>query len=63
LPAQVHRRRNPAGRIVVKPNFVATDMGVGSGDGDFVLYVGRLSPEKGIHLLLDAWRASGRAGC
>jgi glycosyltransferase involved in cell wall biosynthesis len=45
----------PADRVVVKPNFVSTDLGPGSGDGDFILYAGRLSEEKGISLLLDAW--------
>jgi glycosyltransferase involved in cell wall biosynthesis len=47
----------PGERIVVKPNFVNPDPGAGSGDGGFALYVGRLSAEKGIHTLLDAWRA------
>jgi glycosyltransferase involved in cell wall biosynthesis len=45
----------PADRILVKPNFVHPDPGVGSGDGGYVLFVGRLSPEKGIGPLLDAW--------
>jgi glycosyltransferase involved in cell wall biosynthesis len=52
----------PARQIVVKPNFVAADRGPGTGDGDYVLYVGRLSEEKGIAPLLRAWSnvASGR---
>jgi len=45
----------PAGRIVVKPHFVDPDPGVGSHQGDRVLYVGRLSNEKGVQTLLDAW--------
>ncbi len=45
----------PAERIVVKPNFVHPDPGVRDGDGSYALYAGRLSPEKGIATLLDAW--------
>lgn len=45
----------PAERIMVKPNCVYPDPGVGAGDGGFALYVGRLSPEKGIGTLLAAW--------
>ena len=45
----------PASKIVVKPNFVADDAGVGSGSGGYALFVGRLSPEKGIETLLRAW--------
>lgn len=45
----------PARKIVVKPNFAHPDPGVGGGDGHYALFVGRLSPEKGIHVLLRAW--------
>ena len=45
----------PADRVFVKPDFVP-DIEAGSGDGDYALYVGRLSPEKGISTLLEAWR-------
>jgi len=49
----------PADKVVVKPNFVPTDPGPREGDqvGRYALFVGRLSPEKGIDLLLDAWRS------
>jgi glycosyltransferase involved in cell wall biosynthesis len=43
-------------QIVVKPNFVDPDPGPGSGNGGYALFVGRLSPEKGIRTLLEAWR-------
>jgi glycosyltransferase involved in cell wall biosynthesis len=45
----------PAEKIVVKPNFVYPDPGVGSGSGGYALYVGRLSEEKGLDTLLSAW--------
>lgn len=46
----------PADRIAVKPNFVVTDPGPGDGSGGFLLYAGRLAPEKGLTTLLEAWR-------
>jgi glycosyltransferase involved in cell wall biosynthesis len=49
----------PADRIVVKPNFMARDPGVGEHRGRFALYVGRLSAEKGLDTLLDAWARVG----
>lgn len=48
----------PSERIAVKPNAVA-DPGVGDGRGGFALYIGRLSPEKGIETLLDAAGGEG----
>ena len=45
----------PAERIVVKPNPVP-DPGEPSAPGRGAVYVGRLAPEKGVALLLDAWR-------
>jgi glycosyltransferase involved in cell wall biosynthesis len=45
----------PAEKIVVKPNFVHPDPGAGRGDGEYVLFVGRLSEEKGVDTLLKAW--------
>lgn len=51
----------PAHRIVVKPNFVDPDPGVGTGQGKYALFVGRLAQEKGIHLLLEAWEQIGSA--
>lgn len=46
----------PASRIAVKPNFVHPDPGPGSGEGGYVVCVGRLSDEKGLGTLLDAWQ-------
>lgn len=45
----------PAGRVVVKPNFVYPDPGPGTGAGRYAVFVGRLSHEKGIDTLLQAW--------
>src|SRR6185295_1438231 len=36
----------PAEKIVVKPNFLDPDPGVGLGAGEYAIFVGRLSPEK-----------------
>jgi len=46
----------PAEKFHVKPNFVTPDPGAGPGDGGYALYVGRLSEEKGIDVLLEAWK-------
>lgn len=49
----------PAEKIVVKPNFVHPDPGPGEGRGGYALFVGRLSPEKGVGTLLRAWGLLG----
>ncbi len=46
----------PAERIAVKSNCVAPDPGIGDGSGGYALFVGRLSEEKGIKTLVEAWR-------
>jgi glycosyltransferase involved in cell wall biosynthesis len=46
----------PAEKIVLKPNFVDPDPGMREGVGDYGLFVGRLSPEKELLMLLEAWR-------
>jgi glycosyltransferase involved in cell wall biosynthesis len=46
----------PAEKIVVKPNFVNPDPGIGGGSGGYALFVGRLSTEKGLDTLLAAWQ-------
>lgn len=47
----------PAEKVFVKPNFVERDPGPQPQQisGDYALYVGRLSDEKGIRPLLAAW--------
>ena len=49
----------PAEKIQIKPNFVDPDPGMGEGKGGYALYVGRLSVEKGIDVLLKAWETIG----
>ncbi len=49
----------PADRMVVKRNFLQHDPGIGAHLGGFALYVGRLSAEKGIELLVRLWDRLG----
>ena len=42
-------------QVAVKPNFVHPDPGAGEGRGGYAVFVGRLSPEKGVEMLLTAW--------
>ena len=53
----------PAEKIFVKPNYLQTDPeiggGVSEGKGNYAFFVGRLTPEKGISTLLEAWRHIG----
>lgn len=46
----------PPEKILVKPHFVYPDSGIRDQDKGYALYVGRLSPEKGVSFLLKAWR-------
>lgn len=46
----------PAHKIAVKPNFVQPDPGIGNDSGEYALFIGRLSPEKGADILLGAWK-------
>jgi glycosyltransferase involved in cell wall biosynthesis len=46
----------PSERIKVKPNFIYPDPGTGNCNGKYALFVGRISKEKGILTLLQAWK-------
>jgi glycosyltransferase involved in cell wall biosynthesis len=46
----------PAERIALKPNFVKGDFPSRRGNGEYALFVGRLSEEKGPQLLPEAWK-------
>jgi glycosyltransferase involved in cell wall biosynthesis len=50
----------PAAKITVRPNFLGQPASPGPGGGGYALYVGRLSPEKGIATMLAAWKAADR---
>jgi len=49
----------PGEHIHLKPNFEIDDPGMASGGGGYALYLGRLSPEKGIDTLIAAWDRPG----
>lgn len=49
----------PGHKVHIKPNCVHPDPGPSSACGNFALYLGRLSEEKGIRALLEAWRELG----
>jgi glycosyltransferase involved in cell wall biosynthesis len=49
----------PAEKLVVKPNFLMGDPGLGEHRGSFALFVGRLSHEKGLGVLQRAWGLLG----
>jgi len=46
----------PADKIVVKPNFLLEPPHPDY-NGDYAIYLGRLSPEKGLHILIRAWKS------
>jgi glycosyltransferase involved in cell wall biosynthesis len=49
----------PARKLVVKPHFVDPDPGPrpDGEDGSYALFIGRLDPEKGAMVMIDAWRS------
>lgn len=50
----------PSEKVAVKPNFLDPAPSPGAGGGGYALYVGRLSPEKGIATMLDGWKAASK---
>ena len=45
----------PESKLHVRTNFVYPDNGVGTGEGGYALYVGRVTPVKGIDTLARCW--------
>jgi glycosyltransferase involved in cell wall biosynthesis len=56
----------PPDRVFVKPNFVRPDPGpdlataAGAGAGQYAVFVGRLTADKGVSFLLKAWQNIGK---
>lgn len=46
----------PASKIVLKPHFVTPDPGCRTSPGNYAVFAGRLSEEKGLRTLLKAWK-------
>jgi len=53
--SQISQCGLPANKLKVRPAMLAPDPGIGDGTGDYCLFVGRFSPEKGLLSLLKAW--------
>src|SRR5262249_10545574 len=51
----------PTDKIAVKFNFAYPEPPIDDGSGGYAVYVGRLSAEKGLQTLLNAWQSLGRA--
>lgn len=54
-----HNAGFAAASLFVKPNFLKSDPGPGTGNRAGALFVGRLIPEKGVLTLLTAWERIG----
>jgi glycosyltransferase involved in cell wall biosynthesis len=46
----------PISKLFVRPNFLIEDPGIGEHDREYALFIGRLSPEKGVMTMIDAWK-------
>nr|MCU0717466.1 glycosyltransferase family 4 protein [Pirellula sp.] len=46
----------PSESLLVRSNFVATDVGMNSQPGENAVFIGRLSGEKGVSTVLEAWQ-------
>lgn len=53
----------PPEKLFVKPNFVHPDPGMGTVNGDYAVFVGRLSPEKRVSTMLNAWSILASRDC
>lgn len=45
----------PGDKIMVKPTFVSSDVGAEDQTGEYILFIGRFTHEKGIRTLCQAW--------
>ena len=45
----------PSDKVFVKPNFVDLDPGERRSVGEYAIFVGRITPEKGLRTLIAAW--------
>lgn len=43
-------------KLAVKGNFLQYDPGYSDADEDFFIFMGRLTPEKGLRVLIEAWK-------
>jgi glycosyltransferase involved in cell wall biosynthesis len=63
LIAISHAQRKPAPQIpiarVIHHGLDASDFPIGTGDGDYCLFLGRMSPDKGAHRAVEAARKAG----
>jgi glycosyltransferase involved in cell wall biosynthesis len=63
LIAISHAQRKPAPQIpiarVIHHGLDASDFPVGTGEGDYCLFLGRMSPDKGAHRAVEAARKAG----
>ena len=50
----------PQDALHIKPNFMTHDPVKGNGKGGYALFVGRLTEDKGVDVLLKAWRMKKR---
>ncbi|MBI5482363.1 MAG: glycosyltransferase family 4 protein [Deltaproteobacteria bacterium] len=48
-----------ATRPLHRPDFLTSDPGLGTGDGDYGVFAGRLSAEKGVLTVVEAWQRLG----
>jgi glycosyltransferase involved in cell wall biosynthesis len=49
----------PREKVFIKPHFLSIDPGMKQETGNYALFIGRLTPEKGIATLLKAWKTLG----